>query len=249
MSWRTENDARVALIDHARAMNTAGINVGKAGNLSLRWSRSAADGYLITPSALPYDRLAPDDIVWLPFTAGTDREGVDREGADRAGAGRAGAGRDGADQADGRRRPSSEWRLHRDILAARPEAGTVLHLHGPESVALACSARVQRDGIPAFHYMIAVAGGSDLRCAPYALFGTQALSDGALAALEGRRACLLANHGLVVVAADPAAALALAIDIEGLCGQYRRLLTLGDPVLLNARQMDEVIDAFKGYGR
>lgn len=231
MNWRTENDARVALIDHARAMNAAGINVGKAGNLSLRWPRSAADGFLITPSALPYDLLEPDDIVWLPLSGGCGLEAA------------------GVDAVEGRRKPSSEWRLHRDILAARPQAGTVLHLHGPESAALACSARVQRDGVPAFHYMIAVAGGSDLRCAPYALFGTQALSDGALAALEGRRACLLANHGLVVVAADPAAALALAIDIEGLCGQYRRLLALGDPVLLNAEQMDDVIDAFKGYGR
>lgn len=241
MSWRTENDARAALIDHARAMNAAGINVGKAGNLSLRWPRSAADGFLITPSALSYDLLEPDDIVWLPLSGGSGLEaaGVDDAGVDAA----------RRDAAEGRRKPSSEWRLHRDILAARPQAGTVLHLHGPESATLACSARVQRDGVPAFHYMIAVAGGSDLRCAPYALFGTQALSDGALAALEGRRACLLANHGLVVVAADPAAALALAIDIEGLCGQYRRLLALGDPVLLNAKQMDDVIDAFKGYGR
>jgi len=251
MSWRTENDARVALIDHARAMNAAGINVGKAGNLSLRWPRSAADGFLITPSALPYDLLEPDDIVWLSLSGGCGLEaaGVDGAGLDAAGHDAAGVDAARLDAVEGRRKPSSEWRLHRDILAARPQAGTVLHLHGPESAALACSARVQRDGVPAFHYMIAVAGGSDLRCAPYALFGTQALSDGALAALECRRACLLANHGLVVVAADPAAALALAIDIEGLCGQYRRLLALGDPVLLNEKQMDDVIDAFKGYGR
>ena len=225
MTWQTENDARRVLIDHARAMNAAGVNVGKAGNLSLRWSRSGGDGFLITPSALPYDGLTVDDIVWI------------------------GLGPPGDGKPDGRCRPSSEWRLHHDILAARPGVGAVLHGHGPESAALACSARIQRDGLPAFHYMVAVAGGDSIRCAPYALFGSQRLSDGALAALEGRRACLLANHGLVVAASDPAAALALAVEVEGLCGQYRRLLTLGDPVLLDADRMNEVIEAFKGYGR
>ena len=231
MTWQNEDDARRALIDHARAMNPAGINVGKAGNLSLRWPRSGAGGFLITPSALPYECLTVDDIVWVRF----DPDGDDHP--------------DGRGHADGRRRPSSEWRLHRDILAARPGVGAVLHVHGPESAALACSARIQRDGIPAFHYMVAVAGGDSIRCAPYALFGSQQLSDAALAALEGRRACLLANHGLVVAASDLAAALALAVEVEGLCGQYRRLLTLGDPVWLDADRMHEVIEAFKNYGR
>ncbi len=221
----TEDEARRSLIEHARAMNREGVNVGKAGNLSIRWPRSAAAGLLVTPSAIPYADLVADDIVWLPLDA-TGRAAF-----------------------DGGRPPSSEWRLHRDILAARPDADCVLHAHGPESAALACSARVQREGIPAFHYMVAVAGGVDIRCGPYALFGTQQLSDIAVAALEGRRACLLANHGLVVAAATPAAALALAVDVEALCGQYRRLLTLGDPVMLDAAQMREVLTSFEGYGR
>ncbi len=93
--------------------------------------------------------------------------------------------------------PSSEWRIHRDILMAHPEAGAVLHAHSPFATALAC----HRRGIPAFHYMIARFGGSDIRCAPYATFGTQALSDDALAALEGRCACLLANHGMLIFSA------------------------------------------------
>lgn len=254
----SENEARRELIARARAMNAAGINVGKAGNLSMRWSRSAAEGCLITPSALPYDALEPDDIVWLPLDqvdvgqdpgsdAGSDAEsyagsepGRDIQRGDR---------RDPPPRFDGRRKPSSEWRLHRDLLASRPDIGAVLHAHGPESSALACSARIQREGIPAFHYMVAVAGGADIRCAPYALFGSRELSEAAGTALAGRRACLLANHGLVVAAADPAAALALAVDVEGLCGQYRRLLTLGDPVLLDADQMAAVIEAFAGYGR
>ena len=221
-------------------MNRAGVNVGKAGNLSWRWARSGAAGFLITPSALPYDRLDVDDIVWLPLAAADNA--VDASAS-------ASASASAAPRPDGRRKPSSEWRLHRDILLARPEVGSVLHAHGPESATLACSARVQRDGIPAFHYMIAVAGGDSIRCGPYALFGSQQLSDAALLALEGRRACLLANHGLVVTAADPAAALALAVDVEGLCGQYRRLLMLGDPVVLDAARMAAVVDAFRGYGR
>lgn len=225
LPYPTEDAARRALIEHARAMNRAGVNVGKAGNLSLRWPRSAATGLLVTPSAIPYDDLAVDDIVWLPLAA-----------ADAA-------------AVDGQRPPSSEWRLHRDILAARPDVGCVLHAHGPESAALACSARIQRDGVPAFHYMVAVAGGSDIRCGAYALFGTQQLSDIAVAALQERRACLLANHGLVVAAATVPAALALAVDVEALCGQYRRLLALGDPVILDDGQMRAVLKAFEGYGR
>lgn len=254
----SENEARRELIARARAMNAAGINVGKAGNLSMRWSRSAAEGCLITPSALPYDALEPDDIVWLPLDQADDGhddgrdDGHDDGHDDRRDVPDAGPRDRQADRRprfDGRRKPSSEWRLHRDLLAGRPDIGAVLHAHGPESSALACSARIQCEGIPAFHYMVAVAGGADIRCAPYALFGSRELSEAAVAALAGRRACLLANHGLVVAAADPAAALALAVDVEGLCGQYRRLLTLGDPVLLDADQMAAVIEAFAGYGR
>lgn len=140
--------------------------------------------------------------------------------------------------------PSTEWRIHRDILAAHPEAGAVLHAHSPFATALACLRR----GIPAFHYMIARFGGDSIRCAPYATFGTQALSDGALAALEGRNACLLANHGMLVFGTDLRRSLALAIEFETLCEQYWRTCQLGQPTLLNDAEMAEVIARFQTYG-
>ena len=114
---------------------------------------------------------------------------------------------------EGRLKPSSEWRFHRDILAARPEAGgAVVHVHSPHATALACL----RQRIPPFHYMVALAGGDDVPVADYATFGTQALSDHVLAALEGRRACLLANHGLITTGSDLEGAVSLAREVESL---------------------------------
>ena len=116
----------------------------------------------------------------------------------------------------GRRRPSSEWRFHRDIFKARHDVAAIVHTHSPRATALACTAR----GIPAFHYMVAIAGGRDIRCAPYYAFGTQELSDAALAALQDRKACLLANHGVIATGADLAAAISLAGEVENLALQY-----------------------------
>lgn len=141
--------------------------------------------------------------------------------------------------------PSSEWRFHRDILAARPEVGAVIHTHSTHATALACL----RQGIPPFHYMVALAGGDDIRCAPYALFGSQALSDGALTALQDRRACLLANHGVIAVGADLARALSLAVEVESLAEQYLLALNAGTPVLLNQDEMAAVMERFKTYGQ
>lgn len=140
--------------------------------------------------------------------------------------------------------PSSEWRIHRDIYRARPEVGAVVHVHSPFAVSLACL----RTDIPAFTYMVAVAGGTDIRCAGYATFGTQALSDHVLAALAGRKACLMANHGMVAVAADLERALALAVEVESLCEHYWRASLLGKPVLLSEAEMAEVLERFKSYG-
>lgn len=141
--------------------------------------------------------------------------------------------------------PSSEWRIHRDLYRARPEVHTVVHAHSPFAVSLACLRR----GIPAFNYMVAVAGGKDIRCAEYAIFGSQVLSDHILRAMSGRRACLMANHGLVAVGADLDQALALAVEVEGLCEQYWRASLMGEPVLLSDAEMDAVLERFKGYGQ
>jgi len=147
--------------------------------------------------------------------------------------------------ATGPRLPSSEWRFHRDIYVDRPDAGAIVHAHSPFATTLACLGR----GIPAFHYMVAVAGGKDIRCAPYATFGTQELSDNALVALSGRHACLLANHGMIAVDASLDNALALAIEVEALAEQYWRTLQIGSPNLLSDAEMNVVLEKFKSYGQ
>lgn len=145
----------------------------------------------------------------------------------------------------GRRRPSSEWRFHRDILRSRPDVGAIVHTHSPRATALACTGR----GIPAFHYMVAVAGGHDIRCAAYHAFGTQELSDAALAALEDRKACLLANHGVIATGTDLPAALLLAGEVENLALQYALALSLGEVRILDAAEMCRVLEKFRSYGR
>src|SRR5262252_4007036 len=145
----------------------------------------------------------------------------------------------------GRRRPSSEWRFHRDIFQAREEVGAIVHTHSPQATALACTGR----GIPAFHYMVAVAGGCDIRCAPYHTFGTQELSDAALAALRDRKACLLANHGVIATGADLASAMRLAGEVENLALQYSVALTLGEIRILDDAEMSRVIEKFRTYGQ
>ena len=173
------------------------------------------NGFLITPSALPCGLYKNEDIVLM------DLEG----------------------NWQGSRKPSSEWRFHRDIYASRPGAGAVLHAHSPWSTTLACL----QTSIPAFHYMVAVAGGVDIRCAPYTTFGTQTLSDYVLEALQDRKACLLANHGLLCLDADLDQVLALAIEVENLARVYGQALQAGTPVILSETEMAEVIEKFKDY--
>lgn len=175
------------------------------------------EGFLITPSGMPISQMKAEDLVFMKM--------------------------DGT--ANGYRKPSSEWRFHRDIFAGHPEMNAVLHAHSTFATTLACLGL----DIPPFHYMIAAAGGKTIRCAPYAIFGSQTLSDHAMQALKGRKACLLANHGMIAAGESLADALALAIEVETLCEQYSRALQIGTPNLLNDAEMDEVIEKFKDYGR
>lgn len=146
----------------------------------------------------------------------------------------------------GRYRPSSELPLHRAIYGARPEAGAIVHTHSPQATALACARR----GLPAFHYMVAVAGGNDVRCADYATFGSEALATHALRALEGRKAALLANHGVVALGADLEEAASVAAEIENLAREYLVLLAAGlEPVVLDEAEMERVRARFADYGR
>ena len=141
-------------------------------------------------------------------------------------------------------KPSSEWRFHRDIYQARPEIQAIVHTHSMFATSLSCL----RQNIPPFHYMIAVAGGKDILCAKYALFGTQALSDAAIVALENRKACLLANHGMIALGKTLDQALSVAVEVETLCEQYWRALQVGQPYILSDQEMADVFEQFKDYG-
>ena len=207
---------RERVVATALGMNASGINRAKAGNVSARWHAGDFDGFLITPTGVAYDRLAPDDIV-----------AVAQDGTPR-----------------GRLVPSSEWRFHRDIYATRPDARAIVHTHAPFCTTLACLGR----GIPAFHYMVAVAGGRDIRCAPYATFGSQELAHAAVAALDGRRACLLANHGMIAIGADLSRALDLAVEVESLAETSWRAMQVGGPVLLPDHELDPVLAKSATYG-
>jgi len=141
--------------------------------------------------------------------------------------------------------PSSEWRMHLDIYRSRPEAQAIVHTHSTHATALSCL----RKDIPSFHYMIAVAGGGDLRCADYATFGSKELSENMLRALEGRTACLLANHGTICFGPTLAKALWLAGEVEALCHQYFLACQAGEPVLLDPAEMACVLEKFSTYGK
>ena len=140
-------------------------------------------------------------------------------------------------------KPTSEWRFHRDILASRPDVNAVIHTHSAFATTLACL----RKDIPAVHYMIAAAGGNMIRCTPYALFGEQTLSDYVVSALEDRKACLLANHGMIALGSDLADALMVAIEVEFLCELYWRTLQAGEPHILTPQQMHDVQEKFVDY--
>lgn len=179
--------------------------------------RLDSDAFLVTPSGVPYDEMRPTDIVRMSFD-----------------------GRHEGDIA-----PTTEWRIHRDILAARADVDTVIHAHPLHCTSLSC---LRRD-IPAFHYMVAVAGGVSIRCADYATVASQELSDNALAAMYERTACLLANHGMIAIGVGPAKTLALAVEVETLAAQYWHALQIGPPVLLDDAEMARILTLFKTYGR
>jgi len=142
-------------------------------------------------------------------------------------------------------RPSSEWHFHQAIYAARPDLQAIVHAHSVHATALACLRRP----LPAFHYMVAVAGGDSVRCVPYHLFGTEALSLAVAQAMLDRDACLLANHGLVAAGTTLQRAMKVAQEIESLCETYLRALAVGEPVLLSADEMSAVIERFRRYGK
>ena len=203
---------RQAIIDACLDMNRSGLNQGTSGNISVRCKK----GMLITPSGMPYDRMRPEDIVWVGF-----------DGAVEGG------------------KPSSEWRFHRDILASRPEVNAVVHTHATACTTLA----IMGKGIPPLHYMIALAGGHDIRCGGYATFGTAELSEIALEALKDRWACLLAHHGMIALGENLGKAMWRASETEVLAKQYLGCLPFGEPPLLPLDEIERVLAKFADYGQ
>ncbi len=205
---------RKQIIETAIAFNTSGLSVGTSGNLSVR----TPQGYLITPTGIPYIQLKEADIVEMDLKGNIIH---------------------------GDLKPSSEWHFHQGIYQAREEINAIVHVHSDYATGIACT----RQDIPAFHYMVAKAGGNSIRCAEYATFGSEALSENAVKALEDRRACLLANHGMIILGEDLDFAYKLAEEVENLAKQYCISKQLGEVVLLDDDEMDLNLKKFKTYGK
>lgn len=211
----TEAALRREIVEVAQAIDRAGFCPSKSGNVSARFG----EGFLITPSGLPYTQTKLEDLIYVAL--------------------------DGT-VLSGSRKPSSEWPFHVAIYKARPDAQAIVHTHSPRATALSCARR----GIPAFHYMIALCGGADVRCAEYATFGSPELAQNAVRALEGRKAVLLANHGVIALGASLAGAHTIVAEVENLAGEYLDLLASGlDPVILDEAEMERVSAKFAGYGK
>ena len=208
----SELKLRESIVAACLEMNRSGLNQGTSGNISLR----CRDGLLITPTSLPYDQMAPDDIVFLKMDGRTE----------------------------GQNQPSSEWRFHRDIMKAKPEVAAIVHAHPIYSTIIA----IMGLEIPPLHYMVAIAGGPTIPCAPYATFGTAELSDHAVAALQDRTACLLEHHGLIATGPTLDKAMWLAVEVETLARQFHGCLQIGGPRLLPVEEIENVRQRMKTYG-
>jgi L-fuculose-phosphate aldolase len=213
---KTERGLRAAIVEKARWMNASGLNQGTSGNISAR----CGDRMLITPTAIPYDAMTPAMIAAFPIE------------------GEYGAW-------EGSHLPSTEWRMHLDIMRARGNVGAVVHTHSTFATALA----IARKPIPACHYMVAAFGGSDVRVADYATYGTKELAENALKALDGRTGCLLANHGMIATGSDLDDAMWRAVELETIARQYFHSLLIGGPVILPNTAIEETLKAFGTYGQ
>ncbi len=212
----TEAQAREDIVAACREMNASGLNQGTSGNISIRHE----DRMLISPSAVPYDRMTPDMIAAMDLSG------------------------DMTGEWDGPSKPSTEWRIHWLLLKSRPDITAVVHAHPTYCTALA----ILRRPIPACHYMIAAFGGMDVRCAGYHTFGSPELAEAVIEAMEGRTACLLANHGMVAGGKGIAQAMWRAVELETLARQYYLAAQMGAPVILSDQDMAETFEKFAHYG-
>ena len=210
-------DQRNQIIEYSLKLNSTNLSPLRSGNISLRIREDDKEGYLITPSGKKYETLKPEDIIFI---------GLNEE-----------------EKSDTINKPSSEWRFHRDIYVNKKEAHAIVHAHSPHATAVSSHGKP----IPPFHYMIALAGGEDIKCADYATFGTEELSNNVIEALEGRSACLMSNHGQVAFGKNLEDAFELAQEIENICHQYTIALKLGKPKILSFEEMKKVLDKARNY--
>ena len=210
-------DQRNQIIEYSLKLNSTNLSPLRSGNISLRAKEDNKDGYLITPSGKKYETLKTEDIVFM---------GLNEE-----------------EKNDPDNNPSSEWRFHRDIYVNKNDAQAIVHAHSPHATAVSSHGK----SIPPFHYMIALAGGEDIKCADYATFGTEELSKNVIKALENRSACLMSNHGQVAFGKNLEQAFELAQEIENICHQYTIALKLGEPKILSFEEMKKVLEKAKNY--
>jgi len=211
-------DKKNQIIEYSLKLNSSNLSPLRSGNISLRAKEDDKDGYLITPSGKKYETLKPENIVFMSLSEESEKN-------------------------DSANKPSSEWRFHRDIYLNKIEAQAIVHAHSPHATAVSS----HRKSIPPFHYMIALAGGEDIKCAEYATFGTEELSKNIIKALENRSACLMSNHGQVAFGKNLDQAFELAQEIENICHQYTIALKLGEPKILSFGEMKKVLDKAKDY--
>ena len=211
-------DQRNKIIEYSLKLNSTNLSPLRSGNISLRTNEDDKDGYLITPSGKKYETLKPEDIVFMGLNAEVENN-------------------------DSANKPSSEWRFHRDIYINKKDAQAIVHAHSPHATAVSSHGK----SIPPFHYMIALAGGEDIKCAEYATFGTEDLSKNIIKALKKRTACLMSNHGQVAFGKNLEEAFELAQEIENICQQYVIALKIGQPKILSFKEMNRILEKTKSY--
>ena len=209
------------VIEYAKKLNTDNLSPLRSGNISVRGNKDGIDGFFITPSGIRYDELKTESIVFLEFNENNNLKKI----------------------SDKTINPSSEWRFHQDIYIEKKDAQAIVHAHSANAAAVSAHGK----NIPAFHYMVALAGGNNIKCAEYATFGTKELSQNIIKALEERKACLMSNHGQVAFGKSLSEAFELAEEIENICHQYINTIKLGKPKILSDEEMKKILDKTKNY--
>ena len=209
------------VIKYAQKLNSTNLSPLRSGNVSIRVTHNNVEGFLLTPSGKRYENLVPEDIVFLALKEEYDNLKLFNTSLN----------------------PSSEWRFHQDIYLKKKEAKAIVHAHSSHATAVSAHGKP----IPAFHYMIALVGGDDIKCAEYATFGTTEISKNIIKALENRKACLMSNHGQVAFGVNLKQAFELAEEVENICHQYIIALKIGNPKILSSVEMNKILDKIKHY--